>query len=1027
MNLIMGKKMKKATAFLLTCLSTLKLFGTLRSPAGAVPAATFQDELWLLLGRTDAMVRGNRVPICATRPTASPFATDDETQTFYVPLSALCLYREEWNFAIDGDTVTVTAKGGATCTLTIGSTAWSGGTFLLPPVCKDGEVYLSEQALQAVFSVKTFFNDSIGLIVIGDKAPAYSKDYTSLKEQIHILRYYIFDQVTGDGIYNDIVRHIGVGTHPRLMGTQERFDTVRENYLYYSDPAREKEAASDRLYVMTAQFIAQADEYFNDAFVEQTDTEGKISYRWISQEHIDKLRQPYYLYDEDGNRLVGATEYVNRAGETIRITDVYGVSPLYGDGYDQGGRSNVATHSEQLQYYAFAWQITRNEKYAFAFYSLAHELGKWEHWGEAHFLNCADGSAPFALGLDWIWHAFDSEPEKRDELARVLYEKAVDIAYYCLTDPENKLGHLHRGVIMGGIWQLTEFTNNWNTVCTSGIVMAALTLLSYDEYAEHAKYTMEKQIGALYKCLVQYAPDGAYIESPGYWAYSTNTLMRMLSCLQSSAGTTYGYLDTIGLHQSFYFAHNICDSDYYVWNYHDGARYRFDGTVIYMAAALYGDPTIARFRDLNLQRYPTSFCIYDPMFYSPALSAESSTEAPLDYCFKGIETVTMRSSWEALASYAGLHAGANLVPHGDIDSGTFFLELGKVLWFGDSGSENYNIGNYFDDDYRYFFYRKSAEAHNVVIIHAQEGDTTSDIYKYGQMLNTQSDPYATIDRFFTDENGSYAVANMAPQYGPTCLAAKRGLLFTNSRTTAVIQDDISFSVPTSLTWTSVPRVRSVSVSDDGRTAYLIVFDAYSRPITMRASIVSDDPSLQFSIMTTGTILPRTVTRNDHNGTPENRTYPAASGPDTRLTIHAEGVTEFHCAVVFEMIRLGGSREPTVGYTYTDTDNWKTTTDEWLIEANADIDYARKTLYKYDPSDLMILLGKLDAADREKDPAKICGLLQSMIDLPDNIDQNNTIVKGNIGRFWQYVRATNAYICDLNHQFASLFEAAAGAI
>ena len=1025
----MKMMMKKTVAFVLTFSIMLGVFLFLGISSGVSRtfAAGYTGELWMLTGRTDALIKGTRRQISDVCPTASAYAYQGETMTFYAPISALCKYRNGWSWSINGNTVTVTAKDGTKRTMTIGSLAWSGGTFLLPPVLKDGEVYLSSLSLQAVFSVKSFFNQDIGLIVISASAIDYNQSYSSLKTQIETLRHYLFDDVTGDGIYADVVNTVGINTHPRMMVTQDRFDELRAKYLYYQNPAHAGEASMDRLFAMTAKFVAQADSYFTAAFTEEYDVTGRPSYRWRSQDQIDAVRQPYYLYDEDGNRLVGETEYVNRAGETIRITDVYGVSPLYGDGYDQGGRSNVSAFSDQLQYYAFAWQITRDDKYAFAFYSLAHELGKWEHWGEGHFLNCADGAAPYALGLDWIWHAYDNDTAKRDEIARILYEKSVEITYYCITDKKNTQGHMHRSTIQGQKWGVTEWKNNWNTVCTSGIVMAALTLLDYDEYAEHAKFTMEKQIGAIYKCLIQYAPDGAYIESPGYWAYGTNTYMRMLACLQSATGKTYGYLDTIGLQQSYYFANNIADADFLIWNYHDGGRTRVDATTFYMAAALYNDPMMARLRDLQLERYPTDYTLYDPLFYSPDFSAEVEELPALDDYFKGIETAVMHSAWESGATFAGLHVGANKVAHGDMDCGTFYLEMGGILWFGDSGAENYNIGNYFNDSYRYYFYRKSAESHNTILIRPQAGDTSSDIYKYGQVLNDQSSSYATITSFVSNENGSYAIANMTPQYGPTCSAAKRGLLLTNSRSTVVVQDEISFSSPTSLIWTAAMRTANCEISPDGRTAIVRAYGAGGAPVDLRASIVSDDPNLRFSLKRSGVILPNTITTTTNNGTPDNRLYPAASAADPRLLIEANNVSNFNCAVVFEIIRRGGSREPTVGYSYTDMQNWQTTTNDWLVEADADIVYKADIRYKYDPADLMMLLSKLEAASSKNDYAQMRRLLAGVTDLPDNINIEDMIVVANLPRYMQYLNVTNAYVRDVNYGFALLFGMAAGAI
>ena len=42
------------------------------------------------------------------------------------------------------------------------------------------------------------------------------------------------------------------------------------------------------------------------------------------------------------------------------------------------------------------------------------------------------------------------------------------------------------------------------------------------------------------KGMYTYAPDGGYLESPGYWSYGTDYLHVMMSSLDSACGTDYG-------------------------------------------------------------------------------------------------------------------------------------------------------------------------------------------------------------------------------------------------------------------------------------------------------------------------------------------------------------------------------------------------------------------------------------------------------------------------------------------------------
>ena len=109
-------------------------------------------------------------------------------------------------------------------------------------------------------------------------------------------------------------------------------------------------------------------------------------------------------------------------------------------------------------------------------------MNKGEHWGERHFLNVADGSYSYALGFDWIYHAFDDEPEKRAEMAEILYRKGMMKGYYSIMY-DGKYTSLIRNVPVFSIsnrasttggWRTINSTNNWQTVCVGGMIVSAL-------------------------------------------------------------------------------------------------------------------------------------------------------------------------------------------------------------------------------------------------------------------------------------------------------------------------------------------------------------------------------------------------------------------------------------------------------------------------------------------------------------------------------------------------------------------------
>ena len=96
-------------------------------------------------------------------------------------------------------------------------------------------------------------------------------------------------------------------------------------------------------------------------------------------------------------------------------------------GYDIGGRQGASgTHTLNIASLAYAYQITRDVKYAQLALDYAVAISSWEHWGAGHFLNAADAAYGMALAYDWcynIWGSIDSS--KRNTVREALFVKGV--------------------------------------------------------------------------------------------------------------------------------------------------------------------------------------------------------------------------------------------------------------------------------------------------------------------------------------------------------------------------------------------------------------------------------------------------------------------------------------------------------------------------------------------------------------------------------------------------------------------------
>ena len=1026
------KKMKRILSLALAVSLSLVFVLSVLIPAGvtvslAVSSSSYKKELWLLCDYEYALSRGTRFDINENSD-AAPYAY--ETGTVYVPIAAPAVYKGA-TVSVNGDTVSVVHSNGTTATLTVGSAVWSGGEFLLPVVKHGDDVYISILSVNDVFGTKNIYNKEIGAVIFYEGSSTSS---TSLATQIDTFGNLLFDRPMASEIYSDLVSYSGsADTHPRLLANDETFENMRS---ILANPVSDKNSYYYRLF----DFLKGQSSAFTSYFVLDEAT-GTVD--WISESVKNSVRQPHYLYDENGNRLVGTKEYsyVNADGETVTIKLDAKSSSGRGDGYDYGGRSSVDTYTSKLRSLALLWQVYGEQKYADAFYLMAIELGKWEHWGEGHFLDCADGAVEYAIGLDWIYHAFDDEPEKRDEMSKILYEKGMMMGYYSivcdsiykkgstasfdfstnsqygthrsLSGQQSKYLHISNTAGTSG-WRTINRTNNWQTVCGGGMIVAALYLMEYEEYRDNATFVVEQYLFSNERCLQQYAPDGAYIESPGYWGYGTNTLMRTIAALESSLGTDYGLSDIIGLYDSFYYTIGIANGRYYMWNYHDGGSGRIDYSYFYYASRLFDDPTLASLRDQMLfGDEKLSFSIIDALYYSPELSEGANPDnVKLDYNFKAIDTATFHSGYEEDSIFTGLHTGPNHVTHGDMDCGNFTLSMGGVNWVADPGNENYNIPGFWDtgeNGTRYKLYCKSIEGHNTVMI---RNDTT---IPRGQRYTTKSTNYATIDSFYSDENGGFAITDMTYEYGSRCTSGKRGVLLTNSRSTVVLQDEISFSSATDLTWILNINIQNYkNISEDGKTIRVKALDKNNEIVTLRMTLISDDDSLKFRKMDTyETVFPTTIIANTYN---ESLAY-LAKDPLPRICIEANGVTSFNVAVVFQ---IEEHTDEIVPYEYTSMDNWRTETDEWVKEANKDINYGGAPVVPVTPLGMFQRANQnLQAAYDSGDVKKVSEILWDTRDYLLNYNANNASVAEEARKYREYRSKYNMMLRTINNSFKDL--------
>jgi hypothetical protein len=128
------------------------------------------------------------------------------------------------------------------------------------------------------------------------------------------------------------------------------------------------------------------------------------------------------------------------------------------------------------------------------------------------------------------------------------------------------------------------------------------------------------------------------------------------------------------------------------------------------------------------------------------------------------------------------------VNHGHLDLGNFELDALGVRWARDLGSDNYNLGGYWESKrggQRWSYYRLNSASHNV------------------PMLGGESqDPLAKSSFTKTEINTArpVAVVNLTEAYKGFAGSAARGITMIEGRRAVVVQDEFKMKKPCDVAW-----------------------------------------------------------------------------------------------------------------------------------------------------------------------------------------------------------------------------------
>jgi hypothetical protein len=294
----------------------------------------------------------------------------------------------------------------------------------------------------------------------------------------------------------------------------------------------------------------------------------------------------------------------------------------------------------------------------------------------------------------------------------------------------------------------------------------------------------------------RFDPDGGWDEGPGYWNYATSYNVFILAALETALGTDFDLADWPGFSETGMFPIYITGPLMRTFNYADGGAGALRGPQMFWLSKRFDKSIYAWYERQVASPHPL-----DLLWFDPRGTAPQAEGLPLDKCFRNIDVVTFRSSWDdPKGLFVGFKGGDNRANHSHLDLGTFVLDALGHRWAVDLGADNYNLPGYFGKQ-RWSYYRLSTEGHNTITLNGE---------------NQSASAQAPIINFESSQAKASATADLKAAYPKYASKFLRTVALIN-RSEILIVDEIEAVQPVEVTWQlHTPAEMEIS----GRTAWL---------------------------------------------------------------------------------------------------------------------------------------------------------------------------------------------------------------
>ena len=432
--------------------------------------------------------------------------------------------------------------------------------------------------------------------------------------------------------------------------------------------------------------------------------------------------------------------------------------------------------AEKLIAFSMLYRVSGDKQYAERCAAECEALAAMDSWEGASVQSVGEIAMGMAIAYDWCHHVFS----------------------------EGRKAVIERGLLRNAMRPMLEYYDGkrrmWRAGgVTSAVVnagMLAVSLALADIYPQTAYKLLDRILRNAEPCYEAFAPDGGYAVGVGAWEQSSRALALIAAMLQKGCGTDYGFGTTPGFAATAYFP-IYAETARGAWNYHDMAASSVDTSLSYLFARQNQDPVPAWMRRQQLLSGQKHVHPFDILFYTP-VDDRMTPHLPLDAVYRKAGLAMMRAGWTADAAFVGLHGGRNHEIGGDLDAGSILLEMGGERFFVDTGKE----------ETLPMLLRRRAMGQNTVTV-----DPAAE-----PAPDQNPDAIVPLTEMRSVNERAYAVVDMT-SVSDVLLRAKRGVLLTENRTVAVVQDEMTLAHPAEVVWSVWTRAE-VKLNASGRTAML---------------------------------------------------------------------------------------------------------------------------------------------------------------------------------------------------------------